>query len=98
MMIRPLAISDREEWVRIRCLLWPDAEREDLESELHQYATGSARLAVLVAERDGGGLCGMIELSQRDVADGCTTSPVGYVEGWYVDEDVRRRGVGRALV
>jgi molybdopterin synthase catalytic subunit len=26
------------------------------------------------------------------------TSPVGYVEGWYVDEDVRRAGVGAALV
>ena len=26
------------------------------------------------------------------------TSPVGYLEGWYVEPDFRRRGVGRALV
>jgi aminoglycoside 6'-N-acetyltransferase I len=32
------------------------------------------------------------------MADGCTTHPVGYVEGRYVDPDVRRQGVGRALV
>ena len=32
------------------------------------------------------------------MADGCTTHPVGYVEGWYVDPDVRRKGVGKALV
>jgi hypothetical protein len=32
------------------------------------------------------------------MADGCTTHPVGYVEGWFVDPDVRQRGVGRGLV
>ena len=26
----------------------------------------------------------------------CDSNPVGYIEGWYVDEDVRRFGVGRA--
>jgi aminoglycoside 6'-N-acetyltransferase I len=32
------------------------------------------------------------------VADSCETSPVAYLEGWYVDEDLRRQGVGTALV
>jgi aminoglycoside 6'-N-acetyltransferase I len=31
-------------------------------------------------------------------AEGCDSTPVGYIEGWYVDEDMRRCGVGRALV
>lgn len=26
------------------------------------------------------------------------TSPVGYIEGWYVDADLRAQGLGRALV
>jgi aminoglycoside 6'-N-acetyltransferase I len=30
--------------------------------------------------------------------DGQGMKPVGYIEGWYVDGDVRRRGVGRVLV
>ena len=51
-----------------------------------------------VAERPGGGLCGFVEVSIRPWAIGCEPRPVGYIEGWYVDEDVRRRGVGRALV
>src|SRR5262249_39023821 len=53
---------------------------------------------VLVAERPTGGLCGFVEASIRPFVDGCTTRPVGYVEGWFVDPDVRRQGVGRKLV
>jgi aminoglycoside 6'-N-acetyltransferase I len=40
---------------------------------------------------------GFLEGRLRSHADGCQTSPVGYVEGWFVAEDRRRRGVGRAL-
>ena len=40
----------------------------------------------------------VLEAAVRFRADGCDSTPVGYNEGWYVDEDVRRRGVGRALV
>jgi len=35
----------------------------------------------------------------RSHADGCNPSrPVGYVEGWYVAESHRNRGIGRKLV
>ena len=37
-------------------------------------------------------------VAQRLMADGCASSPVPYIEGWYVDRDLRRLGVGRALV
>jgi len=30
-------------------------------------------------------------------ADGCVTTPAAYIEGWYVDPDLRKRGIGRAL-
>src|SRR5207248_1277881 len=55
--------------------------------------------AVLVLERDGGqSLAGFVEAGTRSVADGCLSSPVGYVEAWYVDPDARQAGNGRALL
>src|SRR4051794_2687748 len=55
--------------------------------------------AVLVAADDGdGSLLGFAELSRRACAEGCETSPVGFLEGWYVAPESRGRGVGRALV
>lgn len=41
---------------------------------------------------------GFAEISLRGYAEGCLTSPVGYLEGWYVAEHARRRGVGAALL
>ena len=98
MRIRALEESDRSEWLRLRCALWPDAPREDLESELEEYVSGSTGQHVLVAPRPSGGLCGLIELSIRPAVSGCDTKNVGYIEGWFVDADVRRQGIGRSLV
>ena len=52
----------------------------------------------IVSPRDKGGLCGLIEVTIRPFAEGGRTSEVGYVEGWYVDPDCRRKGVGAALM
>ena len=40
----------------------------------------------------------MLELSLRPYADGCDSSPVPFIEAWYVAEDARRGGIGGALV
>jgi len=54
--------------------------------------------AVFVAVRERGGLSGFAEVSIHPHALGCQTHPVGYLEGWWVDPDLRRTGLGRQLV
>src|SRR5688572_31355457 len=41
---------------------------------------------------------GFIELGLRTYAEGCESSPVPFIEGWYVDADARGTGLGAALV
>jgi aminoglycoside 6'-N-acetyltransferase I len=43
-------------------------------------------------------LGGFLELGQRNYAEGCETSPVAFIEGWYVDPNVQKQGVGRKLI
>lgn len=98
MIIRRANQNDRTEWLRIRAALWPDCPLEDHHSEMRDQLADPARYAVFVVERDAGKLGGFLEASLRAYADGCRTSPVGYVEGWYVDADLRRQGWGGKLV
>lgn len=98
MIIRPVSQSDLAEWLRLRSTLWPDCPLEDHRAEMQAQLADPARNAVLVVDRGAGKLGGLLEVSLRAYADGCRTSPVGYIEGWYVDADLRQQGWGGELV
>ena len=87
--------TDRSEWFRMRSLLHPDADHAEDATIL---LSGVQPYEVFVALREDVGLCGYIEVGERLYAEGCESSPVPYVESWWVDEDVRRQGVGAALM
>lgn len=80
----------------MRAALWPDCSAEMHRCEMTEISTSGA--AVFVVTRSGGGLGGFIELSIRDRVDGSLSPRVAYVEGWYVDPDLRGQGIGRALI
>ena len=99
MNVRPVAPADAAQWRRMRLALWPDSVPDSVPDEIDQFFTGLLHepLAVLVAD-DGGALVGFVELSIRNIAEGCSTDRVAYLEGWWVDVGKRRQGIGRALV
>jgi aminoglycoside 6'-N-acetyltransferase I len=81
----------------MRIALWPGS-RDDHHVDVRRYfQQPDGRTRTFVAEDDGR-LVGFLELDQRKYAPGCQSSPVPFIEGWYVDPEARRRGVGRALV
>jgi aminoglycoside 6'-N-acetyltransferase I len=95
--IRALEPDDRAEHVRMRAALWPDADAHELDDEFDGLLNDPDQV-VYVAERDTDGLCGMVEASVRPFANPVDEQPCAFVEGWWVDADVRRGGVGRALI
>ncbi len=64
------------------------------------YFDGDRRdpAAVFLAEDDEGRVVGFAEATLRSHAEGCVTSPVAYLEGWYVLATHRGCGVGTALL
>lgn len=95
--IRPASPADHQDWLEMRRELWPnhDCHNQDIDA----YFSGSDPQAgrVWIAHCDGSCI-GFIEAGIRDHAQGCLTSPVAYIEGWYVRKEWRRIGVGRSLV
>ena len=96
-VIRLVTPADQAEWLRMRHDLWPEVEPEDLLHEMERILA-DPQTPAFVMERPDGRLGGFIETGTRKYADGCETSPVGYIEGWFVDEDSRGRGIGHGLV
>lgn len=98
MEIRQAVPEDRAEWLRMRTLLWPDSPEGHQREIRESFAHRNPDVVTFVLERGGGRLGGFLEARVRDYAEGCSSSRVGYIEGWYVDPDLRRRGLGRRLV
>lgn len=105
--MRSLTPADRDVWIRLRRELWPEHSVEDLAAdadavlrsrEHHRFWRASLRTTILLAEVGSTRVVGFAEVDLRPFADGCRTTPVGYLEGWYVRPKFRRKGIGRALV
>jgi len=98
LVIRLVKATEYAEWLRMRLALWPDHTSEEHRAEMDDILANLSREPVFVFVRIGGRLGGFLEASMRNYADGCDTRPVGYIEGWYVDPDLHRQGVGGELV
>ena len=73
---------------------WSDAEEL-----IRTRVSGTLPGTFFVAEGEDEALLGFVQVGLRSHADGCeTTTPVGFIEGWFVKEDFRGTGIGRKLV
>jgi aminoglycoside 6'-N-acetyltransferase I len=101
--IRNAVANDRLQVAAMRAALWPDGSFDEHLGEFEQLIatglSGTLPAATFVAEDAHGALVGFLDAGLRSHADGCDVSrPVGYVEGWWVREDLRNCGIGRGLV
>ena len=94
--IRSSQASDWDELMRMARSLFPGLLEED-EADLRQTLTREDA-HIFVIDRGDGTLAGYVEAAERSVVDGCWSSPVGYIEAWFVDADVRKSGYGRQLL
>jgi aminoglycoside 6'-N-acetyltransferase I len=87
MKVREMRPADEPAVQQMMRALWPEAASYDFRSE-----------RVFVWEEAVGKLGGFVSISLRMWAEGCDSEPVPYVEGWWVEPALRRRGIGRALI
>lgn len=106
MKITPQTQSTRPAWLQMRAALFHDEDPKLLEEEVTQITKSntlkSQPFQCLLAFDDANPSrpipIGFIELTIRSSAEECMTSPVIYIEGWYVDPAYQSKGIGKALM
>lgn len=103
LVVRRAELQDISELAEMCHCLWPEARAEEHANEFALQIAGKAPgplpTAILVAQQAQGRIIGFIEVGLRSHADGCNPAhAVGYLEGWYVAPEYRRRRVGTELV
>jgi aminoglycoside 6'-N-acetyltransferase I len=96
--VRPLRETDLDEWFRLRRMLWDESSDDDHKSEMIDILDHHDSQLVLLAEVGPGQMVGFLEASIRPFVEDCHTDHVGYLEGWFVEENFRKYGIGRKLV
>ena len=95
-VIRELSYADRAIWAEMRAALWPDEPAENhlrwIDTILKSGEWG------FVAQAPDSRAVGFAEVSIRKFANACESAPVPFLEGIWVHEDFRRRGIGARLI
>ena len=89
--IRHVSQEDKPEWFRMRKGIWPEAPDEYLNFDMDEILVNDDYFVIFAC--DGDKPIGLTEVQIREYGEGCETSPVGYIEGWFVQEEYRGRGV-----
>ncbi len=77
--------------------MWEDNVLEELAAELAELI-GSSEAVVFLGEVNGQAI-GFAQCQLRqDYVEGTETSPVGYLEGIFVEEEFRKQGVAKQLL
>lgn len=100
--VRPATEADLAAWAQLRRALWPDDEGEspsDHGDDMRGLLARPDTQVCLLAIDERGQACGFAEAGLRgDYVNGTESSPVGFLEGWYVVPELRGNGIGRALI
>lgn len=96
--VRKLEEKDVSGWFRLRKMLWDQSTDDEHRAEMKDIYEHTETQLVIVAENFDGRLVGFLEASIRPFVEDCETDHVGYLEGWFVENQYRQTGIGKKLV
>ena len=97
MHVRPATRDDFPFWRQARNAIYSKLSDSFQAAEMERILC-DPMLACFIAESEAHRPVAMLELSLRNIVDCCLTSPVGYIEGIYLEAGERGRGLGGELV
>ena len=96
-MIRKATLEDVPQLVSLAIQMWKSHTIEDLTKNFCEHIRKGKNIIFLAISEEnivGFAQCGL----RRDYVEGTDSSPVGYLEGIFVKEEYRKRGVARDML
>ena len=88
--VEPCTLQTLDEWVALRHALWPDGSEQDHRADAQALLWEQKEAIALLVRLGNGTAAGFAEAAlRRDYVNGCSTSPVGFLEGIYVKPEYR---------
>ena len=96
-MIKKATINDLQVLSKLAIQMWSDNSRECLEEEFKNYINSKNTVFFIKYFNEipvGFAQCSL----RRDYVEGTESSPVGYLEGIFVEEKYRNEGIAKELL
>lgn len=98
-LVRAATRADLQVWAQLRQALWPDGDLAGHADDIEEQLAKPERAGAFLAVDEDGIAFGFAEATVRgDYVNGTESSPVAFLEGWYVRPQYQHRGAGRALI
>ncbi|MBX4200802.1 GNAT family N-acetyltransferase [Candidatus Parcubacteria bacterium] len=98
MEISKVTKNDFSDWVNLGVSLWPNHSRIELEEEFRDILHSDNEGAFVYKDESGRVIAFLNFAIRRDYVEGASTNPVGYIEGIYVKDEYRKRGIAKKLI
>ncbi len=95
---QPATLNDFETWARFRDELYDDLSPDYIETEIKRIIDDPNLASFIIYTATSDEPVGLVEMSLRNIVDGCVSSPVAYIDGLYLIEKYRGQGLGKALI
>jgi len=98
MIIRKIKKEDFNAWLEMGLMLWPKHSKAELKKEFEDFLKSKYEVTFICKDAEDN-YVGFINLSlKHEYVPGATSSPVGYIEGIFIKEQYRKKGVARKLI
>jgi aminoglycoside 6'-N-acetyltransferase I len=96
-VVRQMTAGDRTCWAELRGALWPEETREAHDRATDTMLAGDEAWDFII-EAASGAPAGFAEVAMRPYANGCDSRRVPFLEGIWIEPQLRRQGLGLRLI